>query len=265
MAEIVNPLEIGIIGGKGAMGKWFAAFFRKNGYTVHITDRNTAMTIPELTRRCAVIIVSVPMDVTEDVIRESGAYMGPDGLLMDLTSLKTAPVTAMLQASPSEVIGLHPLFGPDTASIKDQNIVVCPARGEKWLSWLTALLKKNGAHIVETTPERHDEMMSVIQGLNHLNTMMMGLTLRDAAIAPDELDLYSTPAFRAKREMIKKVFYQNPAMYAEIITANPHIGKILHIYEDNLARLKKLINDQDIGSLTELLKIRHENQPGPFR
>ncbi|MDQ5988086.1 MAG: prephenate dehydrogenase [Syntrophus sp. SKADARSKE-3] len=254
MNDIVSPFEIGIIGGNGAMGKWFAAFFRKNGYTVHIADQKTVMTIPELAGRCAVVIVSVPIDVTESVIREAGTNMGPDGLLMDLTSLKTVPVSAMLQATPSEVIGLHPLFGPDTASIRDQNIVVCPARGTRWLSWLTALLKDNGAHIVETTPERHDEMMSVIQGLNHLNTIMMGLTIQDAAIAPDELDLYSTPAFRTKREMIKKTFHQNPAMYAEIIANNPHIGKILHIYEANLARLKKLINDQDIDSLTELMK-----------
>jgi len=47
---------------------------------------------------------------------------------MDLTSLKTEPVKAMLKSSISEVIGLHPLFGPNIRFMSGKNVAVCPVR-----------------------------------------------------------------------------------------------------------------------------------------
>ena len=35
---------IGIIGGKGLMGKFFAEFFKHKGFTVLISDKNTKLT-----------------------------------------------------------------------------------------------------------------------------------------------------------------------------------------------------------------------------
>ncbi len=249
----MKDIEIGIIGGNGAMGKWFSTFFRDNGYTVHIADKEAGMPVPELTKRCNVILVSVPIGITCDVIKDVGPFIQGNALLMDVTSLKAEPVRAMLQFSQSEVIGLHPLFGPDVPTIKGQNIVICHGRGERWLSWLKEILGKNGARIAETTPEKHDEMMSLIQGLNHVNTIMMGLILRDANISPENLDLYSTPAFRSKMDLIEKVFDQNPALYTEIIALNPYIGSILEIYEKRLSLLKNLILNKNMDGMVALL------------
>lgn len=248
----MSNFDIGIIGGTGAMGQWFAEFFRDNGYRVHVTGRRTGLAFKDLATHCAVVIISVPIGVTCETIAQIGPWMNEDALLMDLTSLKTEPVQAMLKASPSEVIGLHPLFGPHVPSLKGQNIAICPGRGEKWLPWLKGILEKNGAHIVETSPEKHDDMMSLIQGLNHLNTAMMGLALKNANRDPAELDRYSTPAFRTKMDLIGKIFEDNPGMYAEIIALNPHIENILKIYETNLFSVKELILNRDILGLASL-------------
>ncbi|MDD5169873.1 MAG: prephenate dehydrogenase/arogenate dehydrogenase family protein [Syntrophales bacterium] len=250
----MSTFEIGIIGGNGAMGRLFASFFRDNGYTVHIADIGTGMSRAELAARCTVIIISVPIGVTTEVIREVGPLMKPDHLLMDLTSLKVEPMRAMLQFSSAEVIGIHPLFGPDTLAVTGQNIVICPGRGGRWLPWLRELLEKNGARITETTPERHDRMMSLTQVLTHLNTIMMGLCLNDAGVAPSELNLYATPAFRMKLAMMEKVFDQNPRMYAEIITGNPATADVLRCYEERFRNLKELILEKDLDGLTALLE-----------
>lgn len=250
----MSPFEIGIIGGNGAMGKWFADFFRGIGYPVKIADLTSGMTIPELARRCRVVIVSVPIGATVGVIEKVGPLMAKDALLMDLTSLKGASMAAMIRASSSEVIGLHPLFGPDIPSLVGQNIVICPGRSEQWLAWIREILEINGARIVEASPEKHDAMMALIQGLTHVNTILLGLSLKATGIDPAELERFSTPIFRAKASMIEKVFEQNPRLYAEIIIGNPGMGKFLQSYATDLARLNRLVADQDIDGLAGLLK-----------
>ncbi len=252
----MNEVEIGIIGGTGGIGRWFADFFEKEGYIVHVSGRRTGMDMDEMTQKCQVVIVSVPIGVTTQVIEQVGPKMKKESLLMDFTSLKEKPVKAMLKYSSSEVMGCHPLFGPDVNSIEGQNIVFCPARIKKWSNWPKDIFQKRGAHVFEATPEGHDEMMAIIQGLTHMNTITMGLVLRETDVDLTELKKFSTPIFDTKLAIIEKIFTNNPQLYAEIITLNPHINKILDIYEKNLAQLKNLIDREDTEGLTKLLKER---------
>ncbi len=113
-----------------------------------------------------------------------------------------------------------------------------------------------GAVVVETSPERHDAMMAVIQGLNHLNTMTLGLVLKEAALDPAELERFSTPAFRTRTAMIEKVFAQNPRLYADIVVGNPALEPLLDLYETVLARLARAVRSGDPEILTAILKNR---------
>lgn len=250
----MENFEIGIIGGTGGIGRWFADFFRKEGYTVHVSGRRTGMDAPTLARVCDVIIVSVPIRVTCEIIEKVGPHMRKGALLMDMTSLKVEPVKTMLRYSVSEVIGMHPLFGPSVNTLSGQNVVLCPARTEKWLGRLKSILKVGGARIVETTPEKHDKMMAIVQGLNHLNTITMGVVLSKTGIDISELKDFATPVFNTKIGILKKIFSNNPGLYAEIITLNPNISNILDIYEESLSELKHLVNAGNSKGLTEMIK-----------
>ena len=130
----MNKFAIGIVGGTGGIGKWFATFFAGEGYPVHVTGRSTGMPLPELADRCRVVIVSVPIAATIDAIRRVGPHLPEESLLMDFTSLKEEPVREMLKATAAEVVGCHPLFGPDCPSLAGENVILCPGRGERWLS-----------------------------------------------------------------------------------------------------------------------------------
>ena len=250
----MKDIQIGIIGGTGGMGGIFADLFRQEGYTVHVSGRTQGLDIPTMAETCQVVIVSVPIDITVEIIGAIGPLMRENALLMDLTSLKTEPVKTMLRSSPSEVIGLHPLFGPGVGAIDGHTIVLCPARAQVWLDWVRDIFKKHGAIVIETTPERHDDMMALVQALNHLNSIMMGIVLHEWGEDLRELQKFTTHMFTTKLDIIREIFTNNPRLYAEIITLNPHIEKILELYGRTLSEVGTMIKTGNSRAFTELIQ-----------
>ncbi|MBN1549035.1 MAG: prephenate dehydrogenase/arogenate dehydrogenase family protein [Syntrophaceae bacterium] len=249
---------IGIIGGTGGMGQWFAELLRCEGYTVHCAGRKDGLRPEEMARTCNAVVISVPIGVTREVIEKIGPLLPPENLLMDLTSLKEEPVKAMLDASRCEVIGCHPLFGPAIKSLAGHNVVLCPGRGTVWFSWLQTILEKNQAVVTVTTPENHDRMMSVVQVLNHLHTIHLGLVLGGEQLTVEELKPWSTPVFDQKVEMIRKVFQDQPGMYAEILVNNPHLDKICEHYRQSLDLLETAVRKKNPDQIIDLMKQNRE-------
>ncbi|MGO9136515.1 MAG: prephenate dehydrogenase/arogenate dehydrogenase family protein [Syntrophales bacterium] len=248
-------IKIGIIGGTRGMGNWFARFLEKEGHSVCVCGRNVSEAgIAEMADTCDVVVVSVPMGATLNVIGKIGPHMRVSSLLMDLTSLKRDSVKYMLETSASAVIGCHPLFGPRVDSITGQHVVLCPARVGKWLSWLTDIFERNGALVIEATPERHDQMMAIVQGLNHFNTIIMGLVLTKAGLSLPELMKFATPVFRAKMEIMEKVFCQNHRLYADILAMNPEIHRYLDAYERGIAQMKNLICQKNSAGIADMIE-----------
>ncbi len=246
----MERFEIGIIGGTGGIGKWFAGFFRETGYKVHVTGRKSGMSLPELAERCRVIFVGVPIGSTIEMIRQIGPLVKEDALLADFTSLKTGPVRAMMDSSKSEVVGTHPLFGPDAVSLSGQNIILCPARGSAWAPWLREVFERGGAVVTESSPELHDRKMAAVQVLTHLGTISLGLTLREMGEDFAGLENFSTPVFRQRLKMIEKVF-EHPGLYTQIIRENPESQAAASLYRKVLTRV---IDSMDVnGELEEKL------------
>ncbi len=250
----MNGVQIGIIGGTRGMGKWFADFLRGAGYTVHVSGRTSGMGLSEMAEVCDVVVVSVPIGATGEIIARIGPMMKPGSLLMDLTSVKVEPVRLMMEASVSEVVGCHPLFGPQVQSLEGNNVVLCQGRGERWFSWLRELLEKKGARVVVATPERHDAMMAVVQGLNHLNTLAMGIALAKTDFTLSDINGFTTPIFETKVEIIRKIFRENPRLYAEIMTMNPAVQEIFRLYEGALSELRAVILAGDADGLTGMME-----------
>lgn len=249
----MKDITVGIIGGTGGMGRWFADLLKKEGYTVHVSGRKTKLSSEELAKICNVVVLAVPISATAEVIKQVGPLLNKDKLLMDLTSLKIEPVELMLANSSAEVIGCHPLFGPGIKESEGQNVVLCPGRGENWYPWLKGLFDKNGFNVLERTAACHDEMMSIVQVLNHLNTISLGLALVESGQSQDELSKFSTPVFRAKLDIVKKLFTEGTGLYADIIAKNPDTDKILRLYEKTLADIRKLLKPGDAARLKDAL------------
>ena len=221
---------------------------------MRISERDAGVPLPELAASCPVVVVAVPIAGTRGGIRRGGPFLTRGCFLIDLNSPKEGGVRGVLKATTAGVARRPPPFRPLVAGLEGQNVVICPGRGESGKAWLREILEQSGVRVVETTPERHDRVMAVVQGLTHLNTMAMGLAMETLGEDPVELERMSTPAFRAKQDLLEKVFGSSPRLYAELVTKNPSAREVIGAYEKAVAQLKRFVEEGDTEGLEERLR-----------
>ncbi|MEM0984052.1 MAG: bifunctional chorismate mutase/prephenate dehydrogenase [Planctomycetota bacterium] len=243
--KAVEPRRIAVIGGHGGIGSFFVRFLESQGHEVLISDLDTDLSAEDAASEAEVVIVSVPIKATQEVIERVGPKVDPTGLLMDVTSLKQFPVRAMLEHSECEVIGAHPMFGPSAGSIHRQVIALCPARGELWLGWLKEVLLTQGAELVECTPEEHDRAMAAIQVLRHAATMAFGRTLRDLGVDIDDSLRYSSPIYRLELMMTGRLFGQDPELYADLGLGNENRAAVADAMEAATREIAEIVRSGD--------------------
>ncbi len=241
----MRKVIVGIIGGTGQMGQLFKKFFENNNCKVLISSRRTNLKPMDCAKQSDVVLISVPIDVTVDVIKKIAPFINKNSLLIDTTSIKKEPVEAMLRYSKSEVIGMHPMFGPTVSSLQKQIIVLCPARTKKWLKWLVNIFGKNKAKIKITTADKHDIMMSIIQGLNHFSTLAVAYAMKNLGISVKESLGYTSPIYKLRMAMIGRILNQNPSLYANIEIMNPKNRKALAAYAKSAKKLQKIIETKN--------------------
>ena len=217
---------VAVIGGHGGMGTIMARLFGDLGHQVIVSDLDTPLSAGDAASVADVVVVSVPIDVTEDVIRTVGPRVRPDALLMDVTSIKHAPVAAMHESTRASVVGTHPMFGPSVHSLQGQRVVVCRARGDEWADWVTRMLQARGLTVQEASPEHHDRVMAVVQVLTHFQTQVLGLTLARSGTPLDETLRFTSPAYLMELYVTARHFDQSPELYGPIEMRNPAVPQV---------------------------------------
>lgn len=239
---------MGVIGGLGEMGKLFSKFFRECGYRVEVADLNTPKTGRDVIEESDIIVFAVPLHLTIGIMRELIPFTRSDQLLMDLTSLKVSPIEEMMR-SPASVVGLHPMFGGRVSSFVGQTLVACPVRiaSPDW-ACMRDLLTQAGIKVKETSPEEHDRMMSIIQVLFHMTTMLTGRVLRDLGVDIAETMEYTSPSYRLEINILGRMFAQSGALYSAITEMNPYTPDIIAHFRQGLEDYEKWYGARDLES-----------------
>ncbi|MBX3272115.1 MAG: bifunctional chorismate mutase/prephenate dehydrogenase [Sandaracinaceae bacterium] len=241
----VEPVTVAIIGGAGGMGRLMARLFGDLGHAVMIADLDTDLSPAEAAKHADVVVIAVPIEVTERVIAEVGPHVREDALLMDVTSVKERPLAAMLRSTKASVVGTHPMFGPNVHSLQGQRVVVCSGRGETWEAWLRRQLRARGLEITDATAEQHDRAMAVVQVLNHFQTQVMGLTLARLGVPVDETLRFASPAYLMELYVVGRHFVQSPGLYGPIEMRNPRTGEVTRAFEDAARELAGVLAAKD--------------------
>lgn len=217
-----------IVGGNGQMGQLFSKMLTLSGYQVRSLDKDDWGQAEQLLAGAGMVIISVPIHLTEQVINQLPP-LPENCILLDLSSIKNKPLQAMLAAHPGPVLGLHPMFGPDSGSLAKQVVVWCDGRQPEAYQWLLEQIQVWGARLHRTSAVEHDQNMAFIQALRHFATFAYGLHLAEENIDLAQLLALSSPIYRLELAMVGRLFAQDPQLYADIIMSS----------ESNLALIKR--------------------------
>ena len=262
--------KITVIGGYGGMGRFFASLFTGEGFPVvisgpnELSGRETARKISAeyvkdnalAAKDADIVIISVPINATLNVIKEVAPHVMAGSLLMDFTSVKEKPCEYMDKYAPkdAEVLGTHPVFGHRVGGLEGQVFVLTPVRGKKWVAYIRNFLEEHKARVYESTPKEHDRVMSVVQGLTHFNYISVGKTLEKLDFDIKESRKYSSPIYDLMLDMIGRIVGQNPELYASIQMQNPQVTKVHKVFLETAGELADAVKKKDEARFIKMMK-----------
>ncbi len=220
-----DNFKIGIIGGKGKMGNFFKNFFEKKGYSVEISDVNTSLTNIKLVKKNKIVLISVPMEIFPKVIEEIAPFVEEHHWIIDICSLKREPVRVMKKfLKQGEILATHPLFGPYETDLRGKTIAFYPVRGKNVVNWFKKVMLDEGLNLVEISPKKHDEIMALVQVVNHFWLILLAKVIKDSKFSLKDVVYLATPSFLRQLHILKRLAKQNTNLYAKIQLENP-LGK----------------------------------------
>jgi len=239
-----------VIGGGGEMGRWFVEFLDSQGFDVVVADpqsRFDGFEKIEDWRQApdafAVTVIAAPISVTRKILEEI-ASVRRSGLIFDIGSLKSPLQDELrrLAAIGVKITSLHPMFGPDTQLLSGRHVLFMDVGAPEATKEARQLFSSTMAQQIEIKLEDHDRMIAYVLGLSHaLNISFFTALANSGEILPQLANLSST-TFDAQLEVAAKVAKENPRLYFEIQSLNPH----------GLAPLKDLLKAvQEISDVVE--------------
>jgi len=168
---------------------------------------------------CDIVILAVPVDAMADAIASLRPHLHAGTIVVDVGSVKIEPARQLLAGLPDhvEIIGTHPLFGPQSArnGIAGLKLALCSIRSgsaRRIAAFLRQVLKLD---IILTTPDAHDRDMAMVQGLTHLVAKIL---VRMEPV-PSRL---TTRSFELLMQATEMVRHDAPSVFHAIERANPH-------------------------------------------
>jgi prephenate dehydrogenase len=274
-------MKIAIIGGYGNMGRWFARHLSGERRQVVISGRNQAklheaaeqLRVESATNEQAVaaagaVILSVPIDSFEAVVREIAPHTHAGQFIFDITSIKARPVEIMHKyISKGTVLGVHPMFGPGAEGFRGQRFVLTPTNDvERALADKTrAYLEGRGAKVELMKPEQHDEIMSIVLGLSHFIALVSADTLASLGRLKDAQKACGT-TYRTLLTLAEGVVSEDADFYSSLQMNLPGLANIEKLFKEKAGEWAGLVSDgkrqEFIDRMTALKNTFEKEDPG---
>ena len=184
---------------------------------------------------CPFVVLAAPISRLEELAREIAPHIRPRTMVFDVASVKIHPAEWLSRLIPADadVIGTHPLFGPQSASrgVSGLETIICPVRTRR-LKRVVAFLERGlSLKVSVTSPDAHDRALAAVQGLTH----MIGKVLAGLEPLPDE---HSTPSYEALRAAVRMVQGDSDELFLAIQRDNPHAVALRQKFFVEIEKLK---------------------------
>jgi prephenate dehydrogenase len=177
----------------------------------------------EQAARCRIVVLAAPVNALAAVVAAIAPHLRPGTLVLDVGSVKVLPTAVMREKLPGgvEVLGTHPLFGPQSAreGVRGHKIALCPVRGTQWRLVAAFLRRVLGLAVIVTTAEAHDREAATVQGLTHL----IAKVLVRMEPLPTRM---TTASFDMLCRAVEMVRHDAPEVFLAIEQANPYAPQV---------------------------------------
>lgn len=232
----VSSITIGVVG-YGRFGSLWAQRFAHYGFCTLVSDKsipdsNTissshlssqaslSFVTPSQLKKARLVFFCVPISSLKLAIKETLPFLSRDCVVCDTCSVKTHPLEWMnsLLAYEHEILGTHPLFGPDSSNSADYSekdkIVVCRSRISDYsYNTMLSLLRKINLTVYELSAVEHDRQAVYSQGITHLvGRMLQKLNLTK--------ELVTTRGYEALLEIIQQTCNDSDELFFDLQNYN---------------------------------------------
>jgi prephenate dehydrogenase len=229
--------------GYGHFGQALAGLLRDAGMSVRAWDPHVA--VPDdvgaadaaaATRAADVVVLAVPIPQIHPALVELRPHLDPETLVIDVGSVKTAPIAAMAEVLGTDIAwaGTHPLFGSSSIALGERPLrtVVCPNElhphgADRARAWYEAF----GCEVINQSPGEHDRVMA----RTHAMAFFIAKGLIDVGAA--EGLTFSPPSFRALAQTIDTVRSDAGHLFLAIERDNPYAAEARQALLDALGEV----------------------------
>ena len=252
--------------GAGKMGVWFAKFCKEKGDTVVLADRNAeklaklkkelkieTADFPNAVKGADRVLICTSISSFEEIVKKITPAIHQGQVIMDVCSIKEFPVNIMHKyLKGALVLGTHPVFGPGSNGVKYKAYVLTPTTPEeaKYAEEYKAWLEKEEAHVFIMTPQKHDELMSIILGFPHFLGLAACETLLEQPAFPESKKLAGT-TYRMLFTLAEATAQETPDLYANVQTKLNGLGKIEELFIANAEQWLELMKKKDSKAIIE--------------
>ena len=265
--------NITIIGGSGGMGQVFSKYFKNHGFlvTIFARDKNklkiaadnlgvaTATSIEESVKKAELVLISIPITSTIEVIKKITPHLKEDALICDITSLKNEICQVYKQEIkkyPINCLSIHPMFGPGITNMKNYMMLLIRIGGTKnyniLINELIELFKSDGLIVVETNPDIHDTKIALTLGLPHMINILFLNLLKNSNKPLKELTRFTGTTFLLQKVFAESIIQREMEMFSDIQMENPKFLEVIDELRSLLEQYKKVIETKDRKKFYEL-------------
>ncbi len=242
-------MKVGVYG-LGRFGFfWSELLARKfdvSGYnrsSLAVKPNNVTLVEEDVVLQSDVLFLCVSISSMEPVLKNIAGRIKPGCIVFDTCSVKIYPINIMksLLGEEVEIIGLHPMFGPDSGKdgVEDLPLVFIPVRNkldatEKWKKIFTDY----GMRVIEITADLHDRDAAFTQGITHF----IGRVLNELQLKESDI---STMGYKSLLTIVEQTCNDPFQLFMDLQHYNPYTHDMRQKLNNSLKKNMAMLADAD--------------------